>query len=157
MLSAFLLLIFISRVNLFLEVKHRQPSTGGHFTSEESVNAVVDPYLEELRIKGTHFPKSIMYTKLEWCGYIHNRALSNFLAGHPDQTTVQQADATNLECIIQQYHAPQTSQASTMADKCHHNMSLDLQCRQVKNASFSCFLFKAMKSLKNDYQQCVII
>ena len=76
-------------MNLFYEVRIRPPSTGGRYTSTDSVDAVADIYLEELKQKGRHFPKTIFYSKLVYCGYIHNRAVSKFLEDHPHETTVQ--------------------------------------------------------------------
>ena len=96
-------------MNVFLEVKRRPPSTGGNYTPNDSANTVIDPYLKELQLLGLSFPKSIVYAKLEMCGYIHDRAVTHFLADHPDETTIQTPNAVELQSLIQQYHAPQTS------------------------------------------------
>jgi len=84
-----------------LSIKKRQVSSG-QVSVEDSFDAVIVPLLNELRLKREEFPKTIVFTKLKWCGYAHNLAL------RPTEGGVE--DATSIEKFVAQFHAPCTSQ-----------------------------------------------
>lgn len=48
------------------------PSSGGNNTVEDSYKSVLQPLLMELEQKGDSFPKTIVYTKLKWCGFAYD-------------------------------------------------------------------------------------
>ena len=93
-------------------MKRRLPSSGGHNTVEDAVNETVDPILASLKVEGKHFPRTIMYMPIKWCGYVHHRAVTKFLADHPEEVTVQMPNDNRLTCLISQFHAPQTQGVS---------------------------------------------
>ncbi|XP_052806704.1 uncharacterized protein LOC128235959 [Mya arenaria] len=62
------------RRNVFLQVEERSPSTGGQNSAEDSVYAVLDKFLQELKLKKQSFEKTIVYLSLKWCGLVHLRA-----------------------------------------------------------------------------------
>ena len=97
---------------MFLEVKRRPPSTGGDHTVENAYQSVVDPILEDLRIQGHKFDKTIVYMPLKWCGLMHHRAMTDFIHDHPDDKVQQSVDAQQLTCLVSQYHAPQSNRVS---------------------------------------------
>ncbi|WAR28235.1 YR290-like protein, partial [Mya arenaria] len=79
------------RRNVFLQVEERSPSTGGQNSAEDSVYAVLDKFLQKLKLKKQSFEKTIVYLPLKWCGLVHLRAKIVFDVG----------------CMVAQYHAPQ--------------------------------------------------
>ncbi|XP_052783086.1 uncharacterized protein LOC128219316 [Mya arenaria] len=62
------------RRNVFLQVEERSPSTGGQNSAEDSVYAVLDKFLQKLKLKKQSFEKTIVYLPLKWCGLVHLRA-----------------------------------------------------------------------------------
>ena len=51
-------------------------------------------------MKREAFPKTVVYTKLKWCGYAHEMAL------RPDMD----GNSSNIDAFIAQYHQPCTKQ-----------------------------------------------
>ena len=64
-------------------------------TAEDTYKTVLQPLLEELKLKVYSFPKTIVYTKLKLCGFAYEFFSQN-LADSDD------ADIS----MISQYHAP---------------------------------------------------
>lgn len=54
-----------------MDFKKRLPSSGAENTVEESVDAVIEPLIDELMDKGVQAPRTLLYCKLKWCGYTH--------------------------------------------------------------------------------------
>ena len=62
-----------------------------------------------------------MYMSLEWCGWTHHRALSQYqLVPDPDSMETIGVD-DEIQCMIAQYHAPQTSMVCVCLEKCVFN------------------------------------
>ncbi|CAG2234391.1 recQ [Mytilus edulis] len=58
----------VDRPNIKLIVQKRLPLTGGKTTAEGSYQDVLNPYIEELCSQIWNVPKTIVYSKLKWCG-----------------------------------------------------------------------------------------
>ena len=94
----------------------RRPPSSGSSTVEESVDEVVGPILSELA--ENNLPRTIMFMPLKWCGYVHSRALLEYLEHieAPDDgwVTLTQEDGSEeviaLKTLVAQYHAPQTAE-----------------------------------------------
>lgn len=78
------------RPGVFLSVHDRL----GNTSVRASYFNIVDPILKDLQEDPSHFPKTIMYLPLGWCGQVHQRAL--YLL--PDE----------LHHSVAQFHSPQT-------------------------------------------------
>ena len=57
------------RPNIKLEVKKRAPNAGGENNAQASVFQILEPLADELIQCGPDFPKTIIFTKLKWCGH----------------------------------------------------------------------------------------
>ena len=90
----------IDRANVKMIVLKRPPSTGSGHTVNESYDHIFEPLIEELKLKREAFPKTVVYTKLKWCGYAHEMALRPDMNGNP----------SNIDAFIAQYHQPCTKQ-----------------------------------------------
>ncbi len=91
----------IDRPNITLEVKCRLPSTG-KTSVEERFHAIFHPLLQELKSSPETFPKTVVYTKLKWCGYGHELAVREETDGSPSR----------IQHLVAQFHKPCTSQVS---------------------------------------------
>ena len=99
--------MYYFRPNIFLEVSHRAPSTGGQHIAADSVFQVADICLERLKEQTKDFTKTIIYVTLKWCGLLHYRANSQFLG----DVTNSNNDSL-LKTLVAQYHAPQSQEVS---------------------------------------------
>ena len=86
------------RENVFLEVKQRLSTTGKKNGPADSINEIVDPVLDGLKQNGASYPRTIIYTGLQWCAHIHERAIVKY--GFDASTPIEEA-------FIHQYHASQ--------------------------------------------------
>jgi len=94
-----------NRPNIKLIIKRRPAITGGDNSPEESLHQVLNPYIELLRQDPTMFLKTVVYTKLAWCG------LGNEAATRPPRNSYRN-DLSDLSCHVSQYHAPCTTEVS---------------------------------------------
>lgn len=85
----------INRPNIFLEVIKRPPSTGGN-SVQKSYDYIFDPIISELKHHQQAFPKTVVYTKLKWCGYGHEQAVRAERDGSPSTATG----------LVAQFHKP---------------------------------------------------
>ena len=91
----------VDRPNLKISVFKRLPSSGGNKTAEESFRQVITPYVEELCNDPVEFPKTIMYSKLKWCGLGYSMVC---------QEAVKHEDHDLIVSSASQYHAACTEQ-----------------------------------------------
>ena len=87
------------RPNIKFVVKRRPPLSGGNNTSENSVDSVVRPLINELQANPEAFEKTVVFSKIKWCGYCHEEAIRPTPEGYD----------FGLEQYVAQYHAPCTS------------------------------------------------
>jgi hypothetical protein len=95
-----------NRSNIFLNVERRSSSSGGENTAEDGYIAIFKNLLEELVCKDTLFPKTIVYTKLKWCGYAYDyfaRALSEKGSCGADISMVSQYHASCKDDVSNDY------------------------------------------------------
>ncbi|CAG2246678.1 unnamed protein product [Mytilus edulis] len=62
----------VDRPNVKITIIKRLPSAGGKNTAEESFKQVMEPLLRSLCDDADNFPKTIVYSKLKWCGNGYN-------------------------------------------------------------------------------------
>lgn len=93
----------IDRANIKLEVKKRPAGCGGRTTVKDSYNFVFDPLISELKATKFEFPKTVVYTKLKWCGYGYEKA-------HRHDIITENDD--DLRKHVAQYHSPCTPEVS---------------------------------------------
>lgn len=97
------------RPNIMYVVKSRLPSTGGR-SVEDSYKEILQPIFEGLK-DTLFYPKTVVYTKLKWCGYAHQ--LASLILGpqlkHFDEDG-------KFSASVAQYHAPQTAKVSTISE-----------------------------------------
>ena len=60
-----------------MKMTKRNPNCGLQCTVEESFDTNFQPLVQELLEQGASFPKSVVYTKLKWCGYGHEAAVKD--------------------------------------------------------------------------------
>ena len=84
--------------NIKISVLKRNPNCGSS-TVEDSYYRIFKPPVEELQELQESFPKTVVYTKLKWCGYGHEVAMKD---GHIEE----------LKHIVAQYHSPCTKNVS---------------------------------------------
>lgn len=89
--------------NVKLTVQERIPSTGGCNTVQEAYNFVFKPLLLQLYSEEEDFPLTVVYCKLQWCGYAIEHAKR--LLG-----PVYRSSCANARVV--QYHAQQPHDAS---------------------------------------------
>lgn len=64
----------VDRRNVKIVVTRRLPSTGGQNTPEDAFDNVMGPFLDQLYQDVDRYPRTIVYTKLKWCGYGYSLA-----------------------------------------------------------------------------------
>ena len=84
-------------------VATRPPLTGGDNTAGASFEEVVASLLADLHMAPDTFPKTIVFTKLKWCGLGHEMAI------RPPHNSI------DVQEKVAQYHAPCSSQVSYKA------------------------------------------
>jgi hypothetical protein len=65
----------IDWTNITRCVLRRPSNAGGINTVEASYASIFTPLIDELRAKKCEYPKTIIYTKLKWCGFGQEMAL----------------------------------------------------------------------------------
>ena len=96
----------IDRVNIKLCLRKRKPHAGGENTSESSVIDVLSSIAEELVMEKLNFPKTIIYSKLNWCGFGYEYVLRCLLK--ESKRTGQPLNRS----LVSQFHAPCTEDVS---------------------------------------------
>ncbi len=86
----------VDRPNITLQVIQRAPNSGKH-TLEEIYDDIITPYMTRLAAEKWDFPKTIVFTKLQWIA--HGDNLSMEIPGAEDHSS--------------QYHAPLSDQVYT--------------------------------------------
>jgi ATP-dependent DNA helicase RecQ len=91
----------VDRPNIKLVVQRRLPSTGGRHTAEGSFTQVYGPLIMELNEMKSKYPKTVVYSKLNWCG-----------RGHEDVVRESLRDDSSAEIaeMVAQFHSPCTNQ-----------------------------------------------
>ena len=91
----------IDRKSIKLCVKRRPAVSGGDKTAEESYDFVFSKIRHDLQTQLEHFEKTIIYTKLKWCGY-----------GFEEITRPLFSEETSsfFQQFVAQYHSPCTPQ-----------------------------------------------
>lgn len=64
----------VDRRNVKIVVTRRLPSTGGQNTPEDAFDNVMGPFLDQLYQDVDRYPRTIVYSKLKWCGYGYSLA-----------------------------------------------------------------------------------
>ena len=59
----------LDRSNIQYAVQKRPSQSGKHGVDEYNYTSVFAPMLQELKNKGTTYPKTVVYTGLKWCGF----------------------------------------------------------------------------------------
>jgi superfamily II DNA helicase RecQ len=90
----------MDRPNIKIHVMKRPPSAGGKNTVEASYNSIIQPLVNELREKKDSFPKTIVYSKLKWCGYGQEVT---------ERPPTDNPDAESISSFVAQYHSPCTA------------------------------------------------
>ena len=89
----------INRENIKLEVRRRPALCGGQKTAEGSYDYIFQRVKDNLQRYLHNFPKTVIYSKLKWCGY-----------GFEEVTRPTIGDYHDLHQYVAQYHSPCTSQ-----------------------------------------------
>ncbi|XP_052061720.1 uncharacterized protein LOC127701794 [Mytilus californianus] len=102
----------VDRPNIKIIVKKRLPLTGGKTTAEGSFQDVLNPYIEELCSEIGNVPKTIIYSKLKWCGIGYDMV---------SQAARLVNNTQEILSAVSQFHAPCTDEmkkniAQNMAD-----------------------------------------
>ena len=97
------------RPNIMYVVKPRAPITGGR-TAQDSYREILEPIFLELKDNPQFYPKTIVYTKLKWCGYAHELACQ--VLGPVLQHYSEEGE---FSACVAQYHAPQTPEVSDIS------------------------------------------
>ncbi|CAG2200851.1 recQ [Mytilus edulis] len=102
----------VDRPNIKLIVQKRLPLTGGKTTAEGSYQDVLNPYIEELCSQIWNVPKTIVYSKLKWCGVGYDMV---------SQAARLEDNTDEILSAVSQFHAPCTDEmkkniAQNMAD-----------------------------------------
>lgn len=92
----------VDRANIKIIVRKRKPTIGSKLPIEESYESIYRPLFEELDEKKLAFPKTVIYTKLKWCGHGHEMAARSKMDG--SDSTIGQ--------YVAQFHKPCTSQVT---------------------------------------------
>ena len=90
----------MDRSNIFIKVQKRKPN----HKIEESYEGIFQPLVKELQQKGALFPKTVVYTKLKWCGYGHEAA-------------VMDTDDYDIAQRVAQYHSTCTKEVSFLPNQ----------------------------------------
>ena len=90
----------LDRPNIYIEINKRKPTSLG----SESYESILRPIANELKIQLTHYPLTIIYLPLKWCGYAF-KLFEQIL----QQKSYFPEDKTDpSHCIFAQFHAAQT-------------------------------------------------
>jgi hypothetical protein len=89
------------RDNIFIGLFIRKASVGGENTAANSIEALLTPIAHELITLRHDFPKTIVFTKLQWCGQGYEYII-RLLKMNNEENGLPLIDGTNL---LMQYHA----------------------------------------------------
>ena len=91
----------LDRSNIFICKDKRKPSSFG----AESYDDILLPIAQELKVKLTNYPLTIIYLPLKWCGYAFKLFVSVLAENSyfPPSNEIRPED-----CLFAQFHAPQT-------------------------------------------------
>jgi hypothetical protein len=81
-------------------IVHRRPSFVGSGGVDNSYHTCIVPFVDELRMLGRSFPKTVIFTGLKWCGFGHQLARCTL------------GDNQELLGSVNQYHAHLPSSVS---------------------------------------------
>ena len=98
----------IDRPNIFIQVFKRPSSTGGSSSVQQSYDALLDPIINGLKIQQQLYPKTVVYSKLHWCGYGHERAVRVERDGSPSLAAG----------LVAQFHKPCTTEVGIQLKSC---------------------------------------
>ena len=90
----------LNRPNIYIEKNRRKPASA----NEESFESILLPIAKELKKRLTHFPLTIIYLPLKWCGY----AFKLFMEELADKSYIPSDERIPRNCLFAQYHSPQT-------------------------------------------------
>ncbi|CAG2245514.1 unnamed protein product [Mytilus edulis] len=91
----------VDRPNIKLIVQKRLPLTGGKTAAEGSYQDVLNPYIEELCSQIWNVPKTIVYSKLKWCGVGYDMV---------SQAARLEDNTDEILSAVSQFHAPCTDE-----------------------------------------------
>ena len=91
----------LNRPNIFIEVAKRLS-----VSSEESYESILLPIAQKLKEALVHYPLTIIYLPLKWCGY----AFKLFMEELGDRSYFPCDNVSPKNCLFAQYHSPQTEQ-----------------------------------------------
>lgn len=86
----------VDRRNVKIVVTRRLPSTGGQNTPEDAFDNVMGPFLDQLYQDVDRYPRTIVYTKLKWCGYGYS--LANIKALELNNLRLQRVSQFHASC-----------------------------------------------------------
>jgi len=105
--------------------------TGGDNTAEAAYVSVLEPLLQELKDKKELFPKTVVYTKLKWCGFAYDFFNRSLLG----ESSVDIS-------MVSQYHAP-----------CKDDVSFD-----IVNVTYNIFIVLGRLNLyTHDIECCKLL
>lgn len=90
-----------------LITRKRLSNTGGENTSQDSLIAILQPLADELITEELQFPKTVIFTKLNWCGFGYEFIVRQLLIENKKRIT----SALDKK-MVSQYHAPCTEEVS---------------------------------------------
>ncbi len=82
------------RHNIRYAVSKRSPNIHG---TEESYHELIAPFLRQLKEERDTFPKTVVFTKLKWCGFFHELGVKLLTDGEIASASIQD---------LRQFHAP---------------------------------------------------
>ena len=91
----------VDRRNVKIIVKRRLPITGAATTTLESFEDVLAPYIRQLCDDPNSLAKTIVYSKLKWCGAGYEMAY---------REAIKCEGAESIMSAVSQYHAPCTDE-----------------------------------------------
>ena len=110
----------LDRPNIFVHKCKRLPASSG----EESFRSIL-PIVNELKKKLKHYPLTLIYLPLKWCGY----AFKMFLEEMGEKSYLPIGDRRPENCLFAQFHAPQTQ---SMKDEILRQLQGPDECRSIR-------------------------
>ena len=95
------IIAYLNRPNIFIAVAKRLS-----VSSEESYESILLPIAQKLKEALVHYPLTIIYLPLKWCGY----AFKLFMEELGDRSYFPCDNVSPKNCLFAQYHSPQTEQ-----------------------------------------------
>ncbi|XP_052087859.1 putative ATP-dependent DNA helicase Q1 [Mytilus californianus] len=91
----------MDRPNIKLTLVKRPAGCGGKNTVQESYDFIYQPLVDELRADKSSFERTIVYSKINWCGYGYEEVVRPLKNGDKED---------NIEKCVAQFHSPCTSE-----------------------------------------------